>query len=50
MIGEVPACKPGIAIPGHRRDRALRIDPAVPARNLPHPVDEAVDFEVGGEP
>src|SRR5437660_10075946 len=49
MVGEVPGGEPGIVIGEHRRDRARRVDGAMRARDLPHPVEEAADREIGGE-
>ncbi len=41
MIGEVPAGESGIVIGEHRLDRARRVDGAMGAGNLPHPVEDA---------
>ena len=49
MVGEVPGREPGIMISEHRVDRARRVDRAMRARHLPHPVQDAADRQIGGE-
>jgi hypothetical protein len=49
MVREVPGGEPGIVIGEHRLDRACRIDPAMAAGDLPHPVEQPADCQIGGE-
>ena len=49
MVGEVPTRKPGIVVAEHRIDRALRIDPAMRPRHLPHPVQYVADAQTRRE-
>ena len=49
MVGEVPGREPGVMIGEHRRDRPRRVDRAMRAGYLPHPVQDAADREIGSE-
>src|SRR5437763_14937786 len=49
MVGEVPTRKPGIVVAEHRIDRALRVDPAMRPRHLPHPVQYVADAQTRRE-
>src|SRR5262249_60836353 len=48
MIGEVPRGEPSIVIGEHGFDGARRIDRTMRAGNLPHPVQDPADAEIGG--
>jgi hypothetical protein len=47
MVGEVPGHEAGIVIGEHRLDSPRRIDPAMRARHLPHPIQGTADIEIG---
>ena len=49
MVGEVPGGEPGVVIGEHLLDRARRVDTAMRAGDLPHPVQDAADAEIGGQ-
>ena len=49
MIGEIPGGEPGIVIGEHLADRAAGVDRVMPAGDLPHPVQDPADRQIGGE-
>src|SRR3974377_1524046 len=49
MVGQVPSGKTGLVVGGHRIDRAHRVYCAMGAGDLPHPVQDAADGEIGSE-
>ena len=49
MVGQVSSGKAGLVIGGHRIDRAHRVYCAMSAGNLPHPVQDAADGEIGSK-
>ena len=49
MVGQVPGSKTGLVVGGHRINRAHRVYCAMGARNLPHPVQDAADGEIGSQ-
>ena len=49
MVGEVPGGEPGLVIGQHLVDRARRVDRAMRAGDLPHPVEDAADRQIRSE-
>jgi hypothetical protein len=49
MVGQVPSGKTGLVIGGHRINRALRVYCAMRSGDLPHPVQDAADGEIGSK-
>jgi hypothetical protein len=49
MVGQIPSSKAGLVVGGHRINRAHRVYCAMGAGNLPHPVQDAADGEIGSK-
>jgi hypothetical protein len=49
MIGEIPAREARVVVQEHLVDGTPPVDAAMRARYLPHAIQDAADFEVGGE-
>jgi hypothetical protein len=49
MVGQIPSRKTGLVVGKHRIDRAHRVYCAMGAGNLPHPVQDATDGEIGSK-
>jgi hypothetical protein len=49
MVGQVPSGKTGLVVGKHRIDRAHRVYCAMGAGNLPHPIQDATDGEIGSK-
>src|SRR5439155_25327531 len=49
VVGEVETREAGVEMREHGGERALAVDPTVPARDLPHSGEQAADLQVGAE-